>query len=225
MNEPGTPTFDPLDLLAQAGLGKAVSRRMGREVLFTQGSPADAIFFVRSGKVKLTVLSDQGRAAVVAIFGPGDFLGQECLTAEPLFLATAEALSDCEFMRIDEVTFTRALYENPALAQMFVSYLLGRVTRVELDLADQMVNSCEKRLARALLLLAESSDSGNPDPVVTRMSHQTLAELIGTSRSQVSVFMSDFRKRGLIDYSRRGTIEVHTSKLNHAICEMALPYS
>ena len=223
MNEAGTQKFDPLDLLAHLGTGRAVSRCKGGKVLFTQGSPADAIFFVRSGKVKLTVLSDQSRAAVVAILGPGDFLGQECLTAEPLFLATAVSLSDCDVIRIDKAEFTKALYEKPALAQMFVSYLLARVTRVELDLADQMVNSCEKRLARALLLLAESSDGANPDPVVTRMSHQTLAELIGTSRSQVSLFMSGFRRRGLIDYSRRGTIEVHTSKLNHALHEMAQP--
>ncbi len=184
--------------------------------------PADAVFFVVSGRLKLTALSNQGRAAVVAILGPDDFLGQECMTSETSFLATAEALSDCRVMQIDKARFASALYERPALAQMFVGYLLARVTRVEQDLADQMINTSEMRLARALLLLADPGDHGKPDAVLTKVSHQTLAELIGTTRSRVSFFMNSFRKQGLIDYNQKGAIEVHTSKLNHALDEMAI---
>jgi CRP-like cAMP-binding protein len=223
MNKVEEPDYDPLAYLARPGPGRTVFKSKSHDVLFTQGDAADAVFFVTAGRIKLTTLSEQGRTAVVAILGPDDFLGQECLTKEPEFLKTAVALSDCQVMRIEKDTFMDALYEEPELAQMFVSYLLARVTRVEQDLADQMINTGEMRLARALLLLADAGNDGQPDPVVPNVSQQTLADLIGTTRSRVSFFMNDFRKRGLIDYVHAGAIEVHTSKLNHALFEMAGP--
>ncbi len=215
--------FDPLAGLACAGPGRTLSEIKSHGVLFVQGAPANAVFFITSGRIKLTALSNQGRAAVVAILGPNDFLGQECMSGETSFLTTAEALSDCQVMRIDKARFTSALYERPALAQMFVAYLLARITRIEQDLADQMLNTSEMRLARALLLLADPGDHGNFDAVLPKVSHQTLAELIGTTRSRVSFFMNNFRKEGLIDYSQSGLIEIHTSKLNHALHVMELP--
>jgi CRP-like cAMP-binding protein len=170
------------------------------------------VFFVLRGKVKLQVLSSSGREAVVAILGTREFIGQGCLTAQKHFLTTAEAMDDCEVMRIEKASFIKVLAEEPAFSEMFVSYLLLRTSRVEEDLVDQLFNSSEKRLARALLLLANFGKEGVPEPVIAKVSHETLAELIGTTRSRVSFFMNKFRKLGYIDYN--GHLKVNSSLLN-----------
>ncbi len=212
MKTPSPAKFDPVKFLSEGGIGRSVSRFRKRDQLFRQGAPADAVFFVLRGKVKLQVLSSSGREAVVAILGTREFIGQGCLTAQKHFLTTAEAMDDCEVMRIEKASFIKVLAEEPAFSEMFVSYLLLRTSRVEEDLVDQLFNSSEKRLARALLLLANFGKEGVPEPVIAKVSHETLAELIGTTRSRVSFFMNKFRKLGYIDYN--GHLKVNSSLLN-----------
>ena len=167
--------------------------------------------------VKVTVVSEQGKEAVVAILGADEFCGEGCLTGQPLRLATATAMTDCEIMRLEKSTMTRVLHDEPAFSEMFVSHLLARTTRVEADLVDQLFNSSEKRLARALLLLANFGKDSPPEPIIAKISQETLAEMIGTTRSRVSVFMNKFRKLGLINYN--GHIEIHRSLLNVVLHE------
>ena len=206
------PKFNPSVFLAEAGLGRTVSKYRERENLFQQGAPADAVFFIQAGKVKLTVLSRQGKEAVVAILGPDEFLGQGCLTGQRIYMATAETMTKCQIMRINKASFVEVLHEQPTFAEKFLSYLLLRTTRVEEDLVDQLFNSSEKRLARALLLLANFGKDGKPETVMAKISQEPLAEMIGTTRSRVSFFMNKFRKMGYISYN--GHLEVHSSLLS-----------
>ena len=180
--------------------------------MYRQGDPADSVFYIRTGKVKATVVSEQGKEAVVALLGADDFVGEGCLAGQPLRLSTASAMAQCVIVRIAKADITRVIHEEPAFAELFISHLLARNSRVEEDLVDQLFNSSEKRLARTLLLLANFGKEGRPEPVVAKISQETLAEMIGTTRSRVSFFMNKFRGLGLIDYN--GHIEVHSSLLN-----------
>jgi CRP/FNR family transcriptional regulator, cyclic AMP receptor protein len=183
-----------------------------RTVLFSQGDIADAVFYVQKGKVKITVLSEEGREAIVAVASADEFCGEGCLAGQPKRMATATAMTDCEIMRIAKPAIIRILHDEAAFSQMFVTHLLARTIRVEEDLVDQLFNSSEKRLARALLLLANFGKEGRPQPIVAKVSQETLAEMIGTTRSRVSFFMNKFRRLGFIDYN--GHLEVHSSLLS-----------
>ena len=209
--------FDPMVFLATVDGGRTVSNYRKNETIFSQGSPADAVFYIQKGKVKITVVSEQGKEAVVAVQGPDEFFGEGCLTGQPQRLATAAAMTECEIMRVEKAAMIRVLHEEPAFSEMFVSHLLVRTIRVEEDLVDQLFNSSEKRLARALLLLAHFGKEGRPEAVIAKVSQETLAELIGTTRSRVSFFMNKFRKLGLIAYN--GHLEVHSSLLNVVLHE------
>jgi len=209
--------FDPKVFLATVNGGRSISKYRKDETVFSQSSSADAVFYIQKGKVKITVVSEQGKEAVVAILGPDEFCGEGCLTGQRLRLATATAMTDCEIMRLEKATMIRVLHEEPAFSEFFVSHLLARTIRVEADLVDQLFNSSEKRLARALLLLANFGKEGQPEPIIAKVSQETLAEMIGTTRSRVSFFMNKFRKLGLIAYN--GQIEIHRSLLNVVLHE------
>ena len=209
------PLFDPKVFLAKVGKGRSIREYRNKQVVFAQSDPADAIFYVQKGKVKLTVVSDVGKEAVIAILGNGDFLGEACLAGRALYLSTAIAMSECSIVRLEKSSMIRVLHEESAFSEMFVSYLLSRNVRIEEDLVDQLFNSSEKRLARVLLLLAHFGKEGKPEPVIAKISQETLAEMIGTTRSRVSFFMNKFRKMGFIEYN--GGLEglhVHSSLLN-----------
>jgi CRP-like cAMP-binding protein len=206
------PRFDPKVFLATANHGRTVSGFRRHKRVFAQGDPADAVFYLLKGKVKIAVTSSQGKEAVIAIHGADEFFGEGCLIGQPLRLATATALTDCTLMRLDKETMLRTLHSEPALAEMFTSHLLTRNSRVEEDLVDQLFNSSEKRLARTLLLLANFGKAGKPEAVITPISQETLAEMVGTTRSRISYFMNKFRKLGFIEYN--GTLEVHSSLLS-----------
>jgi CRP-like cAMP-binding protein len=180
--------------------------------VFSQQDQADSIFYIQKGKVKLTVVSNAGKEAVIAILGAGDFLGEGCLANRPVRLATATAISNCSIVRLEKAAMIRVLHEEPAFSEMFMAYVLSRNMRIEEDLVDQLFNSSEKRLARVLLLLANFGKEGKPEPVVAKISQETLAEMIGTTRSRVSFFMNKFRKLGFIEYN--GGLHVHSSLLN-----------
>jgi CRP-like cAMP-binding protein len=182
------------------------------QIVFSQGDQADSVFCIHHGKVKLTVVSEQGKEAVVAVLGPDEFCGEGCLAGQPRRMATAVAMMECEILRLEKSAMIRVLHEEPAFSELFVSRLLARTIRVEEDLVDQLFNSSEKRLARALLLLANFGKEGRPEPILAKVSQETLAEMIGTTRSRVSHFMNKFRQLGFIDYN--GTLEVHSSLLS-----------
>jgi CRP/FNR family cyclic AMP-dependent transcriptional regulator len=204
--------FDPKLFLAKVGKGRTIAEYSKNQVIFSQSDRADAVFYIQNGKVKLTVVSNAGKEAVIAILGPGDFLGEGCLAGRPVCLATATAMSDCSIVRLAKPATIRVLHDEPAFSEMFVSYLLTRNMRIEEDLVDQLFNSSEKRLARVLLLLANFGKEGKPEPVITKISQETLAEMIGTTRSRVSFFMNKFRKMGFIEYN--GELHIHSSLLN-----------
>src|ERR1700687_404238 len=204
--------FDPKVFLATANGGRALSKYQKDEVTFSQGDPADAVFYIQKGQVKITVVSEQGKEAIVAVLGPDEFCGEGCLTGQPRRMATATAMTECEIMRLEKAAIVPVLHEEPAFSEMFISHLLARTIRVEADLVDQLFNSSEKRLARALLLLANFGQGARPEPSVAKFSQETLAEMIGTTRARVSFFMNKFRKLGLIDYN--GHLEIHSSLLN-----------
>jgi CRP/FNR family cyclic AMP-dependent transcriptional regulator len=204
--------FDPKVFLATIDGGRSLSYYQKDEVIFSQGKPAESVFYIQKGKVKITVVSQQGKEAVVAVLGPDEFCGEGCLAGQPRRMATAAAMTECDIMQVQKADIIRVLHEEPAFSEMFVSHLLARTIRVEEDLVDQLFNSSEKRLARALLLLANFGKEGRPEPVIAKISQETLAEMIGTTRSRVSFFMNKFRKLGLIDYN--GHLEVHSSLLN-----------
>jgi len=212
MSRKAKPPFDPKAFLAKANGGRSISKYRKNQIVFSQGAPADAVFYIRDGQVKVTVISTQGKEAVVAVLGVDEFFGEGCLNGQPLRIATATAMTECQIMRLEKATITRVLHEEPAFSEMFVSHLLARNIRVEADLVDQLFNSTEKRLARALLLLANFGKEGRPETVIPKISQETLAEMIGTTRSRVSHFMNRFRELGLIKYN--GTLEVHSSLLN-----------
>jgi len=186
-------------------------------VVFSQGDPADAVFYVQKGKLKVTVVSDRGKEAVSAILNPDEFFGEACLTGQVLRLVTVSAMTDVVVVRIEKPTMVRLFQEQPAFSQMFVTHILNRTIRVEADLIDQLFNSSERRLARLLLLLANYGNEGKPEPILAQISQETLAEMIGTTRSRVSFFMNRFRKLGFISYN--GHIEVHKSLLNLVLHE------
>ena len=204
--------FDVDKFLANIGDGRTIVRVRKKESVYAQGDACDAIFYIKKGKVKLTVVSETGKEATIAILNPTDFFGEGCLTAQQLRLGSATAMSDCELMRIGKTAMASALRSQHALSDLFVAYLLGRNIRYEADLVDQLFNSSEKRLARILLLLARFGKEGKPEKVIPRMSQQTLAEMVGTTRSRVSFFMNRFRELGFIKYN--GEIEVHSSLLS-----------
>ena len=208
----GIPLFDPAAFLATAGLGRNISTYSKKKVLFAQGDDADAVFYIKKGKVKVAVLSKDGKEAVVALLGPDEFVGEGCLLGQPKRLATGSAITECEAMRLQKSEIQRVIRDEPAFSQIFISHILTRNARVEEDLVDQLFNSTEKRLARLLLLLANFGKEGRPEPILAKISQETLAEMVGTTRSRVSHFMNKFRKLGFIDYN--GHLEVHSSLLS-----------
>jgi len=205
-------SFDPKLFLAKVGEGRTIAEYSKDQMVFSQGDPANAVFYIQKGKVKLTVVSNAGKEAVIAILGPSDFLGEGCLAAQVLRMATATAISDCSIVRLERAAMIRVLHDEPAFSEMFLAYVLSRNMRIEEDLVDQLFNSSEKRLARVLLLLAHFGKEGKPEPVVAKISQETLAEMIGTTRSRVSFFMNKFRKMGFIEYN--GGLHVNSSLLN-----------
>jgi CRP/FNR family transcriptional regulator, cyclic AMP receptor protein len=212
MKRKGKLPFDPKRFLARVGKGKTISKYRKHQIVFSQGQVADAVFYIQQGKVKLTVVSEQGKEAVVAILGSGQFFGEACLNGHPLRIATTRTLEECVITRLEKATMIATIHSEPEFSELFTSYLLTRNSRIEEDLIDQLFNSSEKRLARLLLLLANFGKEGRPEPIVGTFSQETLAEMIGATRSRVSFFMNKFRKLGFIEYN--GKIEVHNSLLN-----------
>jgi CRP/FNR family transcriptional regulator, cyclic AMP receptor protein len=209
--------FDPKAFLSKVGVGKTILRFEKNQRVFEQGDVADAVFYIQDGSVKLTVLSEQGKEAVVGILERGQFFGEGCLNGHPLRIATTTAMEECVITSISKEAMIAALHNEPRFSELFMMYLLTRNSRIEEDLIDQLFNSSEKRLARLLLLLAHFGKEGRPQPILLDMSQETLAEMIGTTRSRVSYFMNKFRKLGLISYN--GKIEVHNSLLNAVLHE------
>jgi CRP/FNR family transcriptional regulator, cyclic AMP receptor protein len=211
--EPSTPApFDPKVFLGKVGKGRTLAAYKKDQVVFSQGDAADSLYFVQKGKIKISVVSARGKEAVIAILGTGAFFGEGCLAGQQVRMATARAITECSVMRLEKSAVVRVLLEEPSFSEMFVHYLLARNIRIEEDLVDQLFNSSEKRLARTLLLLANFGKEGKPEAVIAPISQETLAEIIGTTRSRVSYFMNKFRKLGFIEYN--GGLEVHTSLLN-----------
>jgi CRP-like cAMP-binding protein len=208
----GKHPFDPKVFLSKVNGGRAISDYRKDQIVYRQGDPADSVFYIQSGRIKATVVSELGKEAVIALLGSDDFFGEGCLAGQPLRLATLSAMTHCVIVRIAKADITRVIHNEPAFAELFISHLLARNSRVEEDLVDQLFNSSEKRLARVLLLLANFGKEGRPEPILATISQETLAEMIGTTRSRVSFFMNKFRELGLIDYN--GHIEVHSSLLN-----------
>jgi len=207
------PTFDPAEFLASAGVGKTLLNLKRKRVLFSQGDAADSIFFIQQGRVKLTVVSKSGKEATIALLGPGEFVGEDCVAAaNGARLATAVAVTECSTLRIQRGEMLRALDQEHELSDVFRAFLLARNARIQEDLIDQMFNSSEKRLARVLLLLAQFGKTDKPQKVIPNLSQQMLAQMIGTTRSRVSFFMNRFRKLGFIRYN--GEMQVHSSLLN-----------
>ena len=214
---PKSETFDPQVFLAKAGTGKANLRfRAGGEI-YAQGDAADAIYFLQEGKIKITVTAENGKEAVLSIVDAGDFFGEGCLNGQPLRMATVTAMTDCAVMRIDKATMLAELHDEPNFAEMFIAHLVHRNSRIEEDLVDQLFNSSEKRLARTLLLLANFGKEGKPEPILAKISQETLAEMIGTTRSRISFFMNKFRRLGLVEYN--GRIKVNSSLLSLVLNE------
>jgi CRP/FNR family cyclic AMP-dependent transcriptional regulator len=205
-------SFDPKAFLAKVGAGKTILKFHKNQNVFAQGEVADTIFYIQKGRVKLTVLSKQGKEAVVGILETDQFFGEGCLNGHPLRIATTTAMEECVITSITKEAMIAILHAEPKFSEMFMAYLLTRNSRVEEDLIDQLFNSSEKRLARLLLLLAHFGKEGSPQPINQSISQETLAEMIGTTRSRVSFFMNKFRKLGLISYN--GKIEVHNSLLS-----------
>jgi CRP/FNR family transcriptional regulator, cyclic AMP receptor protein len=211
--EPSTlAPFDPKVFLGKVGKGRTLAAYKKDQVVFSQGDAADSLYFVQKGKIKISVVSARGKEAVIAILGTGAFFGEGCLAGQQVRMATARAITECSVMRLEKSAVVRVLLEEPSFSEMFVHYLLARNIRIEEDLVDQLFNSSEKRLARTLLLLANFGKEGKPEAVIAPISQETLAEIIGTTRSRVSYFMNKFRKLGFIEYN--GGLEVHTSLLS-----------
>ncbi len=205
--------FEPENFLATIGVGRKVVALPRKEIVFAQGDAADSVFYIREGKVRLTVVSKVGKEATLGILSEGDFFGEGCVAGQPLRMGSATAMTDCELLRIDKKPMMEALHREHQFSDMFVAYLLARNIRYEEDLVDQLFNSSEKRLARILLLLAHFGKEGVPETVIPKISQETLADMIGTTRSRVSFFMNRFRKLGFVDYGESG-LKVHSSLLN-----------
>ena len=206
--------FDPKKFLATIGEGRKVVAFPKKQTIFTQGDAADAIFYIQKGKVRLTVVSKVGKEATLGILNEGEFFGEGGLAGQPLRMGSATALTDCELLRIDKKAMMIALHREHTFSDLFVAYLLARNIRYEEDLVDQLFNSSEKRLARILLLLAHFGKEGVPETVIPKISQETLAEMIGTTRSRVSFFMNRFRELGFLDYEGGSGLQVHSSLLN-----------
>ncbi|NKE70481.1 Crp/Fnr family transcriptional regulator [Candidatus Manganitrophus noduliformans] len=206
------PAFDPQAFLTIVGKGKTILSSRKKEILFSQGDAADAVFYIQTGKVKLTVVSPRGKEAVVAVLGPNHFFGEGCLTAQLVRMATAKSMADSTIVRIEKTAMIRVLHKERTFSELFMTYLLSRNVRIEEDLVDQLFNSSEKRLARILLLLANFGKEGKKEIVIPKMSQETLAEMIGTTRSRVSFFMNKFKKLGFIECD--GELRIHSSLLN-----------
>jgi len=206
------PSFDPKSFLTMVGEGRSIGEYRKDQIVFSQGDPADAVFYIQSGKVKVTVVSEQGKEAVVAMLGTNQFFGEGCLAGQAQRIATVAAMIDSVIVRLEKAAILRVIQQESAFSEMFIAHLLARAIRVEADLVDQLFNSSEKRLARMLLLLANFGKEEKPEPILAKISQETLADMIGTTRSRVSFFMNKFRKLGLIDYN--GCIEVRSSLLN-----------
>lgn len=204
--------FDPKTFLSTIDGGRKISTFTKKQAVFVQGDSSDAVFYIQKGKVRLTVVSKTGKEATIGILNEGDFFGEGCLTGQLLRLCSATAMTDCSVMRIEKKSMMEVLHRESAFSEMFVAYLLARNIRYEEDLVDQLFNSSEKRLARILLLLAQFGKDGKPEVAIPKISQETLAEMIGTTRSRVSFFMNRFRKLGFIRYN--GELEVHSSLLN-----------
>jgi CRP-like cAMP-binding protein len=216
MKQKNGPDFDVKSFLASAGKARTLTDYSKNDKVFRQGEPADAIFYIHKGKIKLAVVSKGGKEAVIAILTAGDFFGEGCLAGQPLRMATATTMSDCFVMRIEKSTAISTLRNQPAFADLLLHHLLSRNIRIEEDLIDQLFNSSEKRLARVLLLLANFGQEGKPTLVIPQISQETLAEIVGTTRSRVSFFMNRFRKLGFVKYTGQYSVglEVHSSLLN-----------
>jgi len=206
-------SFNSATFLAKVGDGRGIGKYRKGQVVFSQGDTGDAVFYVQKGKVKVTVVSEQGKEAVVAILGTDEFFGEGCLAGQMLRISTVTAMTDSVISRIEKAAIIRVIHQEPTFAEMFIAHLLGRTIRVEADLVDQLFNSSEKRLARMLLLLANFGKESKPEPIIAKISLETLAEMIGTTRSRVSFFMNKFRELGFIDYNGSG-LEIHSSLLN-----------
>ena len=210
--------FDPNVFLAKVGPGRTVHHYRPKQAIFSQGDPADAVFYLQAGKVRISVLSKQGKEATLALLGSGDFLGEGCIASDqPIRLTTATAITECSILKIEKSRMVRVLHEQHTLSDMFVAYIIERHNRTQADLVDQLFNSSEKRLARALLLLARVGKEANTEKVIPQVSQETLAEMVGTTRSRVNFFMNKFRKLGFIDYD--GGLEVNSSLLNVVLHE------
>src|ERR1700736_164394 len=205
--------FDPTKFLTTIGEGRKIVPVAKKQTIYAQGAECDALFYIQKGKVRLTVLAKNGKEATIGILNPGDFFGEGGLAGQPLRMGSATAMTDCELMRIDKKEMMLALHRERTLSDMFTAYLLGRNIRYEEDLVDQLFSSSEKRLARILLLLAHFGKEGVPETVIPKISQETLAEMVGTTRSRVSHFMNRFRKLGFVDYDESG-LQVHSSLLN-----------
>jgi CRP-like cAMP-binding protein len=204
--------FNPQKFLAEVGKGKTTLTCPKKRILFSQGDTADAVFYIQTGKVKLTVISSEGKEAIIAILEPGAFFGEGCLAGQLVCMATAAAMEKSTLVRIDKQAMIRVLHDEPSFSELFLAYLLSRNIRIQEDLVDQLFNSSEKRLARVLLLLAHFGKDGKSVPIILKISQDVLAEMIGTTRSRINFFMNKFRKLGFVDYN--GGVHVHSSLLN-----------
>jgi CRP-like cAMP-binding protein len=209
--------FNPAVFLETTAIGRVISTHSKKEIIFAQGDDADAVFYIRKGKVKVAIVSKDGKEAIIALLGPDEFVGEGCLIGQPKRLATASAMTECETMRVAKSEIQRVLKDEPTFSEMFVSHILTRNARVEEDLADQLFNSTEKRLARLLLQLANFGKEGRAEPVLAKISQETLAEMVGTTRSRVSHFMNKFRQLGFIEYN--GHLQVHNSLVSVLLAE------
>jgi CRP-like cAMP-binding protein len=215
-----TPKFDPKSFLAKVGDGRSIATYAKDQIVFNQGDAATAVFYTQTGKVKISVVSEQGKEAIVAILSAREFFGEGCLAGQTRRIATASALAPCTIVRLEKEAILRVIHEEPAFAEVFIAHLLGRSIRVEADLVDQLFNSSEKRLARVLLLLANFGKEEKPEAIIPKLSQETLAEMVGTTRSRVSFFMNKFRRLGFIEYN--GGIEVHSSLLTVVLSDQAI---
>jgi CRP/FNR family cyclic AMP-dependent transcriptional regulator len=205
--------FRPADFLSQSGVGRTIVEIPKKKRIFSQGDAADAVFFIQKGRAKLSVVSGEGKEATVSVLGPGNFVGEDCVTGvKTVRISSAIAMTDCTVLRIERKEMMRVIHEEHAFSDVFVAYLLERNSRIQADLIDQLFNSSEKRLARALLLLAHFGKEGKPEAVIPKISQEVLAEMIGATRSRVSFFMNRFRKLGFIEYN--GSIQINSSLLN-----------
>jgi CRP/FNR family cyclic AMP-dependent transcriptional regulator len=211
-------TFDPRAFLAETGLGRTILQYPKNKVIFAQGSPSDAVFYIQKGRAKLSVLSAHGKEATIALLGQGDFMGEGCMASDqPLRTASATAITDCSALRIEKDAMLKVLHQQHEFSDLFVAYLVGRYNQTQADLVDQLFNSAEKRLARTLLLLARFGKEGRSENVIPKISQETLAEMVGTTRARINFFMNRFRQLGFIEYN--GELEVHSSLLDIVLHE------